>query len=356
MVRPANPEDKLTMPTINGMELPPPKHWQEFETITRDSMAQKWKSPNLQKNGRGGQKQHGVDISGPDEIGRRVGIQCKRYKSPLGSETVTAEVTNAEKFSPLSTLWIATTADYDAPLQQKVRTLSDQRVAQGKFAVGILFWEDVVDGLKLNPAVFKAHYPQVVLDASASVCRERLIAALELGFYGANLWEYIILTYGEYGWMAQADPDELIATLRLLEQRISQLLAPEDAVPILESLAAIREGCAKPKTKESDWDAVEVAAKRIATRLGRATFLLPLAESNMLEAALHLGRLYHSLNDLPKAALSDSIQSKVRALLPPSSDGAICKKFAEAKKLNSGNRWVSRIYNLLDHELRWAPT
>ena len=343
------------MPTINGMELPLPKHWQEFETITRDAMAQKWKSPNLQKNGRGGQKQHGVDISGPDEIGRRVGIQCKRYKSPLSFATVTAEVINAEKFGPLSTLWIATTADYDTPLQQKVRTLSDQRVAQGKFAIGILFWEDVVDGLKLNPAVFKAHYPQVVLDTGASVSRERLIAALELGYYGANLWEYIILTFGEYGWMAQADPDELISTLRLLEQRTSQLLAPEDAAPILESLSAIREGCATPKTKKSDWNPVEVHAKRIATRLGRATSLLPLAESNMLEAALHLGRLYHSLDDPPKAALRDSIESKVRALLPPSSDAAIRKKFAEAKKLGDGDRWVSRIYTLLDHELRWSP-
>jgi hypothetical protein len=214
---------------------------------------------------------------------------------------------------------------------------------------------DIVDSLKLNPAVFKAHYPQVVLDTGASVSRERLIAALELGYYGADLWEYIILTYGEFGWMAQADPDELIATLRLLEQRTSQLLAPEDAAPILESLSAIREGCATPKTKKPDWDPVEDHAKRVATRLGRATSLLPLAESNMLDAALHLGRLYHSLDDPPKAALRDSIESKVRALLPPNSDGAIRKKFAEAKKLRDGYRWVSRIYTLLDHELRWSP-
>lgn len=322
--------------------------------MTRDAMAQKWKSPNLQKNGRGGQKQHGVDISGPDEIGRRVGIQCKRYQSPLSFKTVTNEVTNAEEFGPLSTLWIATTADYDAPLQQKVRTLSDQRVAQGKFAIGVLFWEDIVDGLKLNPAVFKAHYPQVVLDNGSAVNRERLIAALELGYYGADLWNYIILTYGEYGWMAQADPDELIATLRLLEQRASQLLAPEDAGPILQSLSAIRQGCGTPKTKKSEWDPIEDHAKRVATRLARATSLLPLAESNMLDAALHLGRLYHSLDDLPKAALRDRIESKVRALLPPSSDGAIRKKFAEAKKLRDGYRWVSRIYTLLDHELRWT--
>jgi restriction endonuclease len=344
------------MPTISGMNLPLPKHWQEFETITRDAMALKWKSPNLQKNGRSGQKQHGVDIWGADDIGRRVGIQCKRYKPPLTFKTVAAEVENAETFGKLTTLWIATTGDHDSPLQQKVRTLSDHRVAQDKFAVGILFWEDVVDGLILNPSVFRAHYPQVTLDTTTAVNKERLIAALDLGYFGADLWSYVILTYGEYGWMAQADPDELISTLRVLEQRASQLLPPDDAVPILESLSAIREGCDSPKNKKSDWDPVEVHAKRVSNRLGRATSLLPVAESNMLDLALQLGRLYHTLDDLPRTAQRGIIESKVRAVLPPSSDGAIRRKFADAKKLRSGYRWVIRIYSLLDHELRWSLT
>jgi hypothetical protein len=342
------------MPTINGMELPLPKNWQEFEAVTRDAMALKWKSPNLQKNGRAGQKQHGVDVFGPDEIGRRVGIQCKRYKATLTIETIIDEVAKAETFGQLSALWIATTVDHDATLQQKVRTLSDQRVASGKFAVGVLFWEDIVDGLKLNPSAFRAHYPQVVLDTGSTVNRERQIAALELGYYGADLWAYITLVYGEFGWMAQVDPDEVIATLRLLEQRASQLLAPDDAAPILESLAAVYQGCKAPKKDASDWNPVEDHAKRISTRLGRASSLLPLSESNMLELALQLGRLYHSLEEPPKAALRASIEDKVRTFLPPSSDSRIRKKFAAARKLDDGYKWVMRIYNLLDHELRWA--
>jgi hypothetical protein len=50
------------MPTVQAMELPKPKNWQDFETMVRDAMSQRWKSPNLQKNGRPGQKQNGVDI------------------------------------------------------------------------------------------------------------------------------------------------------------------------------------------------------------------------------------------------------------------------------------------------------
>ena len=342
------------MPTINGMELPLPKHWQEFETIVRDAMALKWKSPNLQKNGRSGQKQHGVDIWGPDEIGRRVGIQCKRCKPPLSFRTVTAEVVNAEKFGPLSTLWVATTGDHDAPLQQQVRTLSDKRVVQNKFAVGILFWEDIVDGLKLNPSIFKSHYPQIVLVTGSAVNKERLIAALELGYYGADLWKYVVLIYGEYGWVAHADPDELTATLRLLEQRVSQLFDPADAASIIESLNAIRRGCSLPKKKKSDWNPVENHARRIGARLRRATSLLPLAESNMLDLALQLGRLYHSLDEPPDASLRDSIAIKVRTVLPTSSASVIEKKFTAAEELSDGYKWVLRIYSLLDNELRWS--
>src|ERR1700722_13837488 len=71
------------MPTIQIMELPKPKLWQEFEIIVRDAQALRWNSTSLQKNGRPGQRQSGVDIYGPDEIGRPVGIQCKPPARPV---------------------------------------------------------------------------------------------------------------------------------------------------------------------------------------------------------------------------------------------------------------------------------
>jgi hypothetical protein len=342
------------MPAIQAMELPRPKNWQDFETIVCDAMAQRWKSPDLQKNGRSGQKQNGVDIYGPDEIGRRVGIQCKQYKGPLTLKTALAEIAAADTFgSPLTTLYIATTADHDAKLQQEVRQISDKRVAAGKFSVSLIFWDDVVSALVLNPAVFQSHYPQVALSNAAIVDRERQLAALELGYYGAELWKYVILIYGEFGWMAQTDPDSLIATLRTLERRASQLLAPEDATPILESLAEVRKGCLAKKKAKSDWDAVEAYAKRVESRLARASSLLPASESKMLELALQLGRIYHLVDDRPTKETRKQIEGKVRSLLPPSSSKAITKKFASANKLSSGYEWTARIYSLLDHELRW---
>src|SRR4051794_25251402 len=126
------------MPTVQMMELPIPKSWEEFETIVRDAQAQRWKTTTLQKNGRRGQKQQGVDVFGPDEIGRRVGIQCKCYKGNLTLKIVTDEIANAENFKPqLSALFIATATDHDAKLQEEVRVMSDKRVAAGKFAVAL---------------------------------------------------------------------------------------------------------------------------------------------------------------------------------------------------------------------------
>lgn len=328
------------MPTIQSMELPKPANWQELETIVRDAQAQRWKSTTLTKNGRSGQKQAGVDIYGPDDLGRPVGIQCKRYKPPLALKHVTDEIAKAEKFNgQLTTLYIATTADHDAKLQEQIRSLSDARVAQGKFAVALLFWDEIVAGL--------------LLADTQSVDKERLIGALELGYRSGDLWAYIVLIYGEFGWMAQTDPDELIANLHIMERRTQQLLPPDDAAPILASLAEVRDGCLSPKNAKADWHPVEDHAKRVASRVQAAASLLPLGESNMLDLALQLGRIYHHTDGLPSAKVRNDVEQKVRSVLPAASDAAIKAKFAAAKKLTSGYRWAIRIYDLVDHEVRF---
>lgn len=341
------------MPTIDAMELPRPKNWQDFESIVRDALAQRWKSTTLSKNGRGGQKQKGVDIYGPDEIGRAVGIQCKLYNSPLKLKQVSDEVANAEQFKgQLTTLFIATTAERDATLQEKVRLLSDARVAQGKFAVALLYWDDIVASLLLNPAVFRTHYPQVVLDDPRVADKERLIGALELGWYGADLWAYIVLVYGEFGSMAQTDPDGLIANLRIIERRVQQLLPPSDASPILKSLTKVRKGCIKKKHAKSDWDPIEVYAKRVSTRLHTATSLLAVMEATVLELGLQLGRIYHHVDNRPSAKTRSDVQTKARNILGPGREAVLKRAFAKASSLTSGYSWATRIHTFLDQEIR----
>lgn len=335
------------------MELPLPKNWQDFEAIVSDALALRWSSTNLQRNGRPGQKQDGVDIYGADDIGRPVGIQCKRYKSALRMADVTSEIGKAEKFKGrLTALFLATTGDHDATLQQEVRQLSETRVAVGKFAVALLFWDDIVSGLLLNPAVLRAHYPQIALPDLQTVNKERLIAALELGYFGADLWAGIELVYGEFGEMAQQDTDEMIAKLRILERRTQQLLSPEDALPITEALTQIKNSLVETESV-TDWGLAKVLAKRVSSRLHDASSLLQIDESNALEIALQLGRIYHHCHDLPSLGTRNEVALKVRAILPSSSGKRIASKFARAKKISAGYNWARRIYALVQNEIRY---
>lgn len=68
------------MPTLQSMDIPAPKGWRDFETIVRDAQASRWKSTDLQKNVRPGQKQHGVDVYGYAEIGRLVVVEQRCNK------------------------------------------------------------------------------------------------------------------------------------------------------------------------------------------------------------------------------------------------------------------------------------
>ena len=52
------------MPSPTTTKLPIPKSWDEFEDIVADVLKLRWKNPHVTRNGRSGQRQHGVDICG----------------------------------------------------------------------------------------------------------------------------------------------------------------------------------------------------------------------------------------------------------------------------------------------------
>lgn len=344
------------MPTIPSMNISKPKNWQEFEAIVREALILRWKSSGFQKHGKSGQKQSGVDIVGPDEIGRLVGIQCKRYDKPLTIKEVTGEVIKAGNFKgKLSALFIATTADHDVTLQAEVRELSDKRVAAGDFAVALLYWDEIIGSLLLNPQVFNAYYPQFKIPTVNEVDKERLIAALELGYYGADIWETIVLLLGTFGNMAQVDPDEVRIRLQIIEHRAQQVLAPADTAVIRDSLAEMRKLFPKPKKSDSAWDPIEAHAKRISSRIQSGSSLLPLAESNVLDLGMQLGRIYHNVDSIPVPQVRKDIEVKIRNIIRiPTTKSSIKNRLAKANLCKGGHSWANHVYTLLDHEIRFG--
>ncbi|AZK62334.1 hypothetical protein WCT78_03770 [Pectobacterium versatile] len=150
------------MPTFGNMMIPPPNGWEEFESIVKSALELRWRTSNLTMHGRQGQKQNGVDIYGTDDLGRLVGIQCKLTTKSISELLINEEISNAESFQPaISTLYIATTSPSDVNLQKYVRTLSIARVQEGKFSVGILFWNDIIQELTKDVNAVRRHYPQM---------------------------------------------------------------------------------------------------------------------------------------------------------------------------------------------------
>lgn len=345
------------MTSVYSLEVPKPKNWQDFEAIALDALRLRWRSPDLSANGRTGQDQKGVDIFGPDDIGRRIGVQCKRYAKPLKIDLVIAEVENSDAFEPpLNTIYIATTQDRDAKLQMEVRLYSDKRVSEGKSAVGLLFWDDIVGSLGTNPSTFKSHFPNFTLAEAHAFPRDRLLAALNLGYFGSHLWTYAELIHGEFGWMANTDPDEFQIVLGIVRQYSHLFLPASEREAVVGSLYEI---VAVMNTKEvlnrGDWEMIEALCNRVSKRLVSLSSVAIL-ESNTLEVGRRLGAIDHSQNDEVGAAESAEMKRQVDAILPSECAKRTAEKFAEADtmKYPYGYRWAPKIFAYVEQEIRFA--
>lgn len=154
------------MPIFFSLQIPPPANWQDFESLCCDLWREIWKDPNTQKNGRQGQPQHGVDISGsPNQESLWAGVQCKGKDNytdkSLTEGEVKTEVEKAKAFEPkLSQFIIATTGPKDAKIEEVARIITGEHLGNGLFSVHIWGWDDIVARLAEFPELIEKHYPQ----------------------------------------------------------------------------------------------------------------------------------------------------------------------------------------------------
>jgi hypothetical protein len=335
------------------MELPRPANWQEFEKMVRDAMAQRWQSTGLTMNGRLGQTKLGIDIRGTDDLGRVVGIQCKKSLGPLLFSTVVKEVDNAKSSNgKLATLYIATTAAHDAVLLENVRLLSEQQVLKGRFGVGILFWDEIVAGLALNLAVFSTHYPRQLPTRSIGLDRDRKLAALELGFYCAQLFAIVdvVAEEGEDG--IDFDIDHASTLIRIVERRAFQLLIPTDANLVSEAVSAI--GRNLPSALSTgDWTNLKVYVQRVFKWVNAASTLLPFDNANALKLGASLGRAF-SRKDLASKLFKAQIQEQALVVLGPYSHSRAVTAFLAISAVREMRRWAMKAFALIDREIRYG--
>lgn len=146
---------------IQSVQLPAPANWQDFEYLCLRLLSDILDNPQVQRNGRQGQSQHGVDVSGRSGD-KWIGIQCKgktaNYGGVLTEEELKAELAKSETFTPkLSSFCLATTAPRDQAIQKVARDLTE---ASGYEEVSVWAWDDIQEMLYQRQHLLPHLYPQ----------------------------------------------------------------------------------------------------------------------------------------------------------------------------------------------------
>lgn len=154
----------------DAFQLPLPRDPAVFEDLVCDVLSRQYRTYNLQRYGRSGQEQRGVDVVGVAIAGvavdQIIGAQCKHTPGGLTKKIIQSEVEKAEKFQPsLDRYIIATTSPRDTQVQDFVTSLSQKRVTEEKFPIEVLFWDDLCSKISNYPDLlykyFSRHYPQI---------------------------------------------------------------------------------------------------------------------------------------------------------------------------------------------------
>jgi tetratricopeptide (TPR) repeat protein len=150
------------MSRLSATQIPKPADEQAFERACVVLWQGLLKDPNVQRVGRRGQKQNGVDIVGcrDQRAEHLVGIQCKLKGSgkQLTTDEIRNELAEALTFSPpLTEYFIVTTAPDDASLQALARQLTLEQHKSGRdLKVYIWGWstleEKISDDVKARKA------------------------------------------------------------------------------------------------------------------------------------------------------------------------------------------------------------
>jgi len=208
-----------------------------------------------------GQDQQGVDLYGPDDLGRLTGVQCKVKTGDLDFDAdIAKEVADAEGFEPkLAAYFVATTAKRDAKLQARVRVFSEDRLKQSGFPVGVIFWEDVVADLLTSRPDFEKHFPQLghLLETPADAA-PTLLCALDVGYDGTAIKYTMDLVFGEFGRMANEEPRQIDAMLHGLEASSRPFMAAGLHVELLGLLRDLMTSC-----HAAEWTTADGLATKI---------------------------------------------------------------------------------------------
>ncbi len=135
---------------------PPPANENDFERLCLALLRKHWNNPALQRYGRRGQGQNGVDIVDVSGTPKPRGAQCKAYDplTAISSNEIAVEVEKAKGFTPpLGEYLILTTAKNSTEAQQTIIQINKVHRKKHLFKVTLKCWDEIEMMLEQYPDV-----------------------------------------------------------------------------------------------------------------------------------------------------------------------------------------------------------
>lgn len=173
-----------------GTALNKPKDWPAFERLCADLYAGLLDDVHTDLNGRGGQRQHGIDLYGTDRRSATlVGVQCKKRAASsyarhagLTVRELDDAVGKARPFEPpLDELVIMTTGPTDAALQRRARLLSVAGDDGRAMRVVVHGWDWIEAQAVRDPDLAVRHHLIALTEQHAQAAGEHSPIAREIG-------------------------------------------------------------------------------------------------------------------------------------------------------------------------------
>jgi tetratricopeptide (TPR) repeat protein len=133
-----------------GFRWQQPDNEADFELLCLRYLRHEWKCPGLQRFGKRGERQFGIDLIDPTGSQPIRAAQCKHHEmdKTIPFHEVEAEVEKAKQYPiPLQEYFLLTTARKTADLQTKLHALNLTHRQQGLFIVTVLTWQDIEERL-----------------------------------------------------------------------------------------------------------------------------------------------------------------------------------------------------------------
>ncbi|MEE8115335.1 MAG: hypothetical protein V3T23_13405 [Nitrososphaerales archaeon] len=128
------------------LRYPPLRNEDEFEELCLSLFRLYWNRPNLQRYGRRGQRQHGIDLidlSGKPPF-RAAQCKCLDPSRAITPSEIREEVKKAETFhQPVERYAILTTAKDSTDSQEAILEINREHAAKGLFEVELIAWERI---------------------------------------------------------------------------------------------------------------------------------------------------------------------------------------------------------------------